>query len=236
MTYDAARSQVVVFSGIDAGANDTWLWNGSTSTWTQAHPAASPPAGWNTMAWDSLRQQAIVVLESESGSPTQTWSWDGSTWTQKMLAVNPPPRFAAGMAFDAARQQMILFGGVGSGAVLGDTWALLAPTVNLVAQTPVLSKGANGYDLVTVSLKNQGNIPLTYITLTSNKVGALVGIPITSTSLLSISPGATASFTVEVPTASLTGTATSLTFQGTYTTATVAFAPWTISVRTVNLP
>ena len=237
MTYDAARNRVVLFSGFDAGANDTWLWNGSTSTWAQAHPAASPPSGWNTMAWDSVRQQAVVLLESEGGSPTQTWSWDGANWTQKVLAVNPPSRYAAAMAFDAARQQMILFSGASLTGVLGDTWALLGPSVNPACAGPrALSKNANGYDLITISLKNQGNIPLTSITLTSNKVGSVTGIPITSTALLSISPGATASFTVEVPTASLPGTTTSLTFQGVYNTAIAALAPWTFSVRSVNLP
>lgn len=237
VAYDAARNQVVLFSGYDAGANDTWLWSGSTSTWTQAHPAASPPSGWNIMAWDSVRQQMIVVTESQTAAlPTQTWSWDGVNWTQKLLAVNPPPRSAAAMAFDAARQQIILFGGASATAVLGDTWALLGPSVNLVGQAPVLSKNASGFDLITVSLKNQGNIPVTSISLTANKVGSVVGVPITSTTLTSLSPGAIATFTVEVPTASLPGTTAPLTFQGVYSTATVTNAPWTASVRSANLP
>ena len=236
MAYDGARNQVVVFSGVDAGANDTWLWNGSTSTWTQAHPALSPPSGWNAMAWDSARQQMIDVIQSYTlSAPTQTWSWDGANWTQKLLAVEPSTRYAAAMAFDTARQQMILFSGQNA-ALLGDTWALLAPSVNLVTQAPVLSKNPNGYDVVTVSLKNQGNVPLTSISLTSSKVGTVTGIPITSTTLPSISPGATASFTVEVPTASLPGTTASLAFQGLYSTATVSNAAWTISIRSVNLP
>jgi hypothetical protein len=237
MAYDAARNQVVVFSGYDAGTNDTWLWNGSTSTWTQAHPVSSPPAGWNVMAWDSVHQQMIVVTEpyySGSGA-TQTWFWDGANWAQKVLAVQPSSRFAAAMAFDAARQQMILFGGENA-ALLADTWSLLAPSVNLVTQAPALTKNANGFDVVTVSLKNQGNIPLTSISLTSSKVGTASGIPITSTSLTSIAPGAAASFTVEVPTASQPGTTTSLSFQGVYSTATASNAPWTISIRSVNLP
>jgi len=236
MAYDAARNQMVIFSGYAVVPNDTWLWNGSTSTWTQAHPVSSPPAGWNAMAWDSGRQQMIVVTESHLPVATQTWSWDGFNWTQKILPVNPPQRFAAAMAFDAARQQTILFGGETDAGLLGDTWALLGPSVNLVAQAPVLSKNPNGYDVVTVSLKNQGNIPITSISLTSDKVNNLMGIPITSTVLLSVAPGATASFTIEVPTASLTGPTASLSFQGTYSTATVANAPWTVSVRSVILP
>jgi hypothetical protein len=133
---------------------------------------------------------------------------------------------------------MILFGG-GSNAsflVLADTWALLAPSSNLVPQAPVLSKSGTGYDLFTVSLKNQGNIPITSVTMTSAKVGSLAAIPITSTTLASISPGATASFTVEVLASSLPGTTASLSFQGIYSTATASNAAWTVSVRSVNLP
>jgi hypothetical protein len=240
MAYDGTRNQVVVFSGYDAGVNDTWLWNGATSTWTQAHPLTSPASGFNIMAWDSLRRQIIVFTEQYFGLPaaSQTWSWDGANWTQKVLAVNPTARYAAAMAFDAARQQMILFGGASSTsvAVLGDTWALLAPSANLVSQAPVVSKSGTGYDLFTVSLKNQGNIPITSISMTSAKVGNLAAIPITSTTLASISPGATASFTVEVLASSLPGTTASLSFQGVYSTATSSNAAWTVSVRSVNLP
>jgi hypothetical protein len=51
MAYDALHGQVVLFSSYDAGAADTWLWNGASSTWTQAAPATNPPAGWNAMAY-----------------------------------------------------------------------------------------------------------------------------------------------------------------------------------------
>jgi hypothetical protein len=236
MAYDGTRNQVVVFSGYDAGASDTWLWNGATSTWTQAHPVASPPGGWNIMAYDSLRRQMIVLTEQYNGAPgiPQTWSWDGANWTQKTLVGNPTRRFGAAMAFDAARQQMILFGGADV-ALMADTWALLAPSANLVPQAPVLSKSGI-YDLVTVSLKNQGNLPITSISMTSAKVGNIVAIPITPATLTSISPGATASFTVEVLTSSLPGTTASLAVQGVYSTAIASNAAWTVSVRSVNLP
>jgi hypothetical protein len=138
------------------------------------------------------------------------------------------------MAFDAARQQMILFGGADV-ALMADTWALLAPSANLVPQAPVLSKSGI-YDLVTVSLKNQGNLPITSISMTSAKVGNIVAIPITPTTLTSLSPGATASFTVEVLTTSLPGTTASLAVQGVYSTAIASNAAWTVSVRSVNLP
>lgn len=44
-------------------------------------------------------------------------------WTQKQH-IGPPPRYDHAMAFDAARKQVVLFGGLGGAAptALGDTW------------------------------------------------------------------------------------------------------------------
>ena len=52
-----------------------------------------------------------------------TWVWDGNDWTQKSPANSPPARGATAMAYDAARQQIVLFGGFGNnGSDLADTW------------------------------------------------------------------------------------------------------------------
>lgn len=44
-------------------------------------------------------------------------------WTQKSPASSPPARYAHAMAYDAARSQVVLFGGAaGAGEYYGDTW------------------------------------------------------------------------------------------------------------------
>jgi hypothetical protein len=41
--YDAKLKQVVLFGGYNGQyLNDTWMWNGATSTWTQATPSHQP--------------------------------------------------------------------------------------------------------------------------------------------------------------------------------------------------
>jgi Galactose oxidase, central domain len=41
--YDATLKQVVLFGGYNGQyLNDTWTWNGATSTWTQAKPTHQP--------------------------------------------------------------------------------------------------------------------------------------------------------------------------------------------------
>src|SRR5205085_49706 len=40
-----------------------------------------------------------------------TWVWDGASWTQRRPAHNPGERCGHAMAYDAAHQQVVLFGG-----------------------------------------------------------------------------------------------------------------------------
>ena len=43
--YDSKLKEVVLFGGYrDRYLDDTWLWNGATSTWTEATSADQPPA------------------------------------------------------------------------------------------------------------------------------------------------------------------------------------------------
>ena len=45
MAYDSVHGQVVLFGGVNSSSDvfqDTWLWNGTTST--PANPATNPPA------------------------------------------------------------------------------------------------------------------------------------------------------------------------------------------------
>ncbi|MDR2014094.1 MAG: hypothetical protein LBP99_00520, partial [Azoarcus sp.] len=128
MAYDAAHGQVVLFggSGPTSLLNDTWTWDGST--WTQQHPANSPsPRTDAMMAYDAARGQVVLFggfdgYSDISGPLGDTWTWDGNTWTQQFPADSPPARYWGTMAYDAARGQVVLFGGTGENSVMGDTW------------------------------------------------------------------------------------------------------------------
>jgi hypothetical protein len=50
-----------------------------------------------------------------------TWVWDGTNWVQKFPANAPPARHGHAMAYDAARGQVVLFGGWDA-AIVNDTW------------------------------------------------------------------------------------------------------------------
>jgi hypothetical protein len=49
-----------------------------------------------------------------------TWTWSAG-WTRQNPATSPDPRDGMGLASDAARQQVVLFGGYRPG-LSGDTW------------------------------------------------------------------------------------------------------------------
>jgi hypothetical protein len=105
--------------------DDTWTWNGAT--WTQQHPATSPPARQAAaMAYDAAT--GTVVLFGGFGSSSllgDTWTWNGTTWTQQHPATSPRARQGTAMAYDAVTGAVVLFGGFNSRTspnYLGDTW------------------------------------------------------------------------------------------------------------------
>ena len=115
MAPEPTPGQLVLFSGNDK--KDTWVWDGSK--WAKKAPATSPLARRNhAMAFDAARNQTVMfggyggVGNDECFSTCNdgTWVWNGTTWTQKTPAFSPPPQDVHAMAYDAARQQIVLYG------------------------------------------------------------------------------------------------------------------------------
>jgi uncharacterized repeat protein (TIGR01451 family) len=122
MTYDPARSEVVLFGGRCAlvVCGQTWTWNGSD--WSQRSAGAGPPGReGHVLAYDAAVGGAVLfggLLRSSSGDgfPTDdTWTWNGTTWTEVVLDVRPRPQYGHVMAYHGASSRVILFGG-------DDTW------------------------------------------------------------------------------------------------------------------
>jgi hypothetical protein len=102
------------------GVSATWVWNGST--WTQQHPATSPPAqNGAPMAYDAATGN-VVLFVLTNGNLGDTWVWDGSTWTRQHPATSPPARACAVLAYDAVTGNVVLFGGQTAAGFFADTW------------------------------------------------------------------------------------------------------------------
>lgn len=122
MTYDEERGEIVLFggSGWIGSLNDTWVWNGTN--WIQKHTTTSPrnAHGWyGMMAYDQARKQVVWHGGTDGVSiPNETWTWNGEQWIQKFSLITPPLRSFFSMAYDKAREQVMIFGGYN----INDTW------------------------------------------------------------------------------------------------------------------
>lgn len=142
MVYDSALGKVVLFGGCTSGSfddlncsatDDTWTYSGGT--WTQLHPAVSPPARvLPSMAYDPITQE-VVLFGGLTGSPSNTslddtWEFDGSTWNQLFPSTRPPASgMNEAMVYDPSVGAVVLFasGATTSGggiptASFNETW------------------------------------------------------------------------------------------------------------------
>lgn len=133
MANDPSRATTFAFGGYDAskGApgffvyNDTFAWDGAA--WTQLSPAVSPSARYAVGGvYDSTRRRFTIVAGTTGGMYlNDTWAFDGSTWVS-IAAPGLPRREHPGLAFDARRGRIVLFGGhVTPGGALGDSHELV---------------------------------------------------------------------------------------------------------------
>lgn len=132
MAYDAARQRAVFYGGAVGlyNTNGTWTWDGTN--WAAATPATRPPARYDVaMTYDSAG--AVTLLfggnlrtnNTSLANTNDTWVWSGSDWMLKAPTNAPSPRCQYGLAFDAARGEVVLFGGVNNtsgGGTFSDTW------------------------------------------------------------------------------------------------------------------
>ncbi|HVB22683.1 MAG TPA: hypothetical protein VNG51_12115 [Ktedonobacteraceae bacterium] len=140
IAYDPATKQVVLFGGLSSLANtkmlsDTWTWDGTD--WTQQYPATSPPARDDAaLAYDAATNQLVLFGGGSSKPPigglvppplNDTWIWTGANWIQQHPATSPLPVLSPGLTYDAAQQNLLLFGGLYADTTpmrkeLNDTW------------------------------------------------------------------------------------------------------------------
>ena len=94
-------------------------------TWTQLSPKDAPPARtWQAMAPFAHSGQAILYGGAGlSVVFSDTWLWDGSNWTLLHPANNPGPLDEHAMAYDDARGNIVLFGGMRQdNSLSSETW------------------------------------------------------------------------------------------------------------------
>lgn len=125
LAYDAARQEVVLYGGNGNNSpGDTWVWNGTA--WTEKSPAQLPGGLVDaTLTYDAVREEVVLFGGHSSilfHAMEDTWVWNGISWNLKNPSVLPPRRRSHSAAYDAARQRVVVFAGIGQSASPADTW------------------------------------------------------------------------------------------------------------------
>ncbi len=128
MVYDAERDEILLFGGYRNGPlNDTWVWK--NGNWTEKTPAASPNPRYNhNMVYDGNAARKKVIVFGGSSANDETWSWDGVNWTLLPTATKPPKYDDVGIAYDAARGEVVMFNNQAQTWIWnGVNWVLKSP-------------------------------------------------------------------------------------------------------------
>ena len=99
MVYDISRKRAILLTN-----RTTWEWDGQS--WVELDDMG--PAGSVALIFDTSRSRTIS-FGSKDKQVDETWAWDGQEWTQ-LADTGPGPR-ATTMAYDIARDRVVLFGG-----------------------------------------------------------------------------------------------------------------------------
>ncbi|HYH27386.1 MAG TPA: kelch repeat-containing protein, partial [Actinomycetota bacterium] len=112
---------IVLFGGQDVQGStpaETWIWN--ESGWTQRTPASSPPGrAYGGATYDPVRNEVLLLagssitcaLSCTGGYVKDLWAWNGQTWTQRAMGEEMRVGQSHSIAYDAARDEVVRFGG-----------------------------------------------------------------------------------------------------------------------------
>jgi hypothetical protein len=163
MAFDVHDGYALLFGGIASGRplRDTWGYRGGG--WTDLTPAnltalTSPTHRFGaSMAYDVAQSTIVLFAGSSALAPTfaaqnDTWEFSGGTWRNVTTGYAPPPRWAAGTAYDATDAQILLIGGIAaSRALLSDTWTFQnGAWTNLTSQEATAPSARSAPSLSTV--------------------------------------------------------------------------------------
>lgn len=139
MASDTARKRVLLFGGTRTFPPDQWEWDGLR--WTQMSSTNHPPAAQSiALVYDSARAVSVTFGgqtfgDAGTGMIGETWEWNGTDWTHRLPANAPSPRRATTLAYDSARQRVVLFGGRSGNGPENDTWEY--DGTNWAERTPI---------------------------------------------------------------------------------------------------
>lgn len=124
IAFDPTSGTTLMHGGTPGGRgpdSETWALNETGWALLDTTPLLDGNAAFS---YDAMRRKAVFLGDVRFDSRPQTWEWDGKRWRLASRQC-PSAREIAAMAYDADREETILFGGRDrqSRENLGDTWA-----------------------------------------------------------------------------------------------------------------
>jgi len=122
LAFDPNLNAMLLFGGVSSLLNgpsdDTWSWNGQI--WQLLQPMTPPYSrSQHRMVTDAARRRVVLLGGAPAYDPF-VWEWDGTNW-QCVFVSSPTPRAGEGMAFDATRREVVVYGGLDN-FYWTDTW------------------------------------------------------------------------------------------------------------------
>jgi cysteine-rich repeat protein len=148
---DPVRGKLVLYGGHDsstlANDSDTWEWDGTN--WTRVTTVGPGGRRGHELVYDPDAQHVIVFGASNQGTE-DLWEWNGNAWGSRSFPDPPPERILQSAAYDAARHDLVVFGGRSTGfTILGGTEVVryranLTPEACTSAQVDYDNDGLSG--------------------------------------------------------------------------------------------
>jgi len=108
------------------------------------------PRCCGAMAYDPISMSTLLFGGTQTfdnmtySIMNDTWQLKNGQWNQLSLGTSPPPRSGAAMVYDAAHNNIVLFGGTTGSSDLNDTWIWNGSTWTLI--TPPTSPPGRRFD------------------------------------------------------------------------------------------
>ena len=110
MTWSPADSAVLLYGGFNAAGLLTDLWKRDGAGWTRLDSAG--PARTEGPALVATESGVLLVGPRGASSKLGLWRWRAGRWTElDVEGPTPEVRVGQGLAYDAARRRVVLFGG-----------------------------------------------------------------------------------------------------------------------------
>jgi N-acetylneuraminic acid mutarotase len=143
LAYDSRSDRVVLFGGATStgGSGETWIYTPGPGGWTRSTSRTEPSARWGVaMTYDEGSDRVVLFGgRTDAGELDDTWTFDvdANSWAQMRPSEAPSPRFGSAMAYDAASDRSVLFGGTGQG-IHNDTWEYDVETDRWIRKAPAV--------------------------------------------------------------------------------------------------